>query len=381
MASTVKVAAGDSLTISGKWFHAGDVVYIRWDGVAVVGTVTGNEWRNAAIIGSSIASSSGYFQTTATIPTADAGEHYISVEDSQSKVIIKVMVLSASGQNPPTNRMPSILDLSCKSTTSYIGFKVEINGTLLSNGTAIPSAPVFISYSVSGGSTWTDLTSVYTGSDGAFLVTWMPPVSGNFLIKAKWNGNTACNGTSRTVSLSLVPFSEQTVFSVTSNSTVSALSFNSASNQLSFVVTGDTGTKGFVDVAIAKSLVPSISNLRVYLNGANQEYATTSTSDSWFIHFIYSHSTHNVLIDVGATVTSPNPTATPASPSPSTSSPTTTPTTTSTTVPPQQTPSPETTSTPSIPEFPSIAILIMAIAATSAIIFSMRKRRTNKTTR
>ena len=82
--------AGDSLTISGKWFHPGDVIYVKWDGVAVVGTVTGDEWSDATIIGTSIAGSTGSFEATATIPTADVGEHYVSVEDSETRVIITI---------------------------------------------------------------------------------------------------------------------------------------------------------------------------------------------------------------------------------------------------------------------------------------------------
>ena len=39
LASSVSVTPGGSLVISGKWFHPG-VVYVRFDGAAVVGTVT-----------------------------------------------------------------------------------------------------------------------------------------------------------------------------------------------------------------------------------------------------------------------------------------------------------------------------------------------------
>jgi hypothetical protein len=386
LASTVMVAPGDAITISGKWFHAEDVVYIRWDGQAVVGTVTGNEWRNAAIIGSSIANASGYFQATVPIPTANAGEHYLSVEDSQAKIIVKVVVVLTSGQNPPFTKAPSTIDLSCTSTTTYIGYKVEINGTLSCNRTTISDAPVLLSYSVSGGTSWEDLTLVYTGSDGGFFAVWMPSVSGNYLIKAKWDGNFAINGTSKIVSLASAPYSDQNVFSVTSNSTVSALSFNSATNELSFVVNGTSGTTGFVDVGVAKSLIADIANLRVYLDGSSMNYTVTSTSDTWFLHFNYTHSTHNVMIDLGETVSpSPNPTATPAPTAAPTSAPTSPPSSSPTNTPrpsPANTPtptatpspSPEPSSTPAIPEFPIAAPLLVMIA-TSAVAFILAKKR------
>jgi len=103
LVSTVGVEAGDSLTISGKWFHPG-VVYVRWDGVAVVGTVTSDEWSNALIIGTAVANQeTGYFETTVTIPTASAGEHYLAIEDSEARVTIKVyMSLGSLQVSPPS---------------------------------------------------------------------------------------------------------------------------------------------------------------------------------------------------------------------------------------------------------------------------------------
>jgi hypothetical protein len=353
LASTVNVKTGDSITISGKWFHPG-VIYVRWDGVAVVGTVTGDQWRNAAIIGTSVANSVGSFDATATIPAASVGEHYISVEDSQTKVIVKVSVSPATLPTPTPTPLPSkadsTIDVSCKSTTAYYGFKVEINGNLSTNRTPISGAPILLSYSVTEGSSWENLTLVYTGSDGGFLAIWMPSVSGNYLIKARWEGSLTTNAASTIVSLALAPYAEQNVFSVISNSTVSTLAFNSTSDKLSFIVTGPSGTFGFVDVGIAKSLISNIANLQVYVDGVNLNYTITSTSDSYFLHFNYTHSSHNVTINLGENVPpspSPTPTATPtATPTPTptpTPAPTQTPTATLT---PTQTPSPTPTPTP-----------------------------------
>jgi hypothetical protein len=104
----------------------------------------------------------------------------------------------------------------------------------------------------------------------------------------------------------VTPFNGQYVFSVVSNSTVSALAFNSGTRELSFNVTGPTGTTGFADVAIAKSLVSNIANLTVYLDGVNLNYVATSTADSWLLHFEYAHSTHSITVNLGSQT--PNPT-------------------------------------------------------------------------
>ncbi len=393
LASNVKVAPGDTLTISGRWFHVGDVVYLRWDGQAVVGTVTGNEWLNAQIIGNYIANSTGGFQTTVTIPRADAGEHYLAVEDSQAKVIIKVAVSGEPVVNSSSTRTPSIIDLSCKGSTSYIGYRVEINGTLAINRTGISGAQVVVSYSANEGISWQDLTSVYSDPNGGFYAVWMPSVSGSYLVKARYDGNSSINGTSKVVALASAPYSDRNVFSVTSNSTVTALSFNSANDQLTFTVTGENGTKGYVDVGIAKSLIANISSLRVYLDGANQAFNATSNSDSWFIHIGYSHSTHNVVIDIGQSVpSSPNATMTPTPSennptSNESSSPNNTPTstpepmTTGTSNPtPKQSssarnsPSPEPTSIEAIPKFPFVEVLIAAITGILIIAVVAKKK-------
>jgi len=90
LSSVVQVGAGDSLSLVGKWFHPG-VVYVRWDGEVVVGTVTSDEWLDAQIIGTAVANQEeGYFETMVTIPASDPGEHYISIEDSETKLILIV---------------------------------------------------------------------------------------------------------------------------------------------------------------------------------------------------------------------------------------------------------------------------------------------------
>lgn len=301
LASTVTVLPGNSLTITGKWFHPNDVVYVRWDGSAVVGTVTGDQWRNAAIIGTSISNVVGYFTATVSIPTADVGQHFVSIEDSQTKVIVKV----ALGQNipPPANRVTSIITLSCSSSTTYTGLTATINGKLtFLNQTSVSGASITLSSSVDGGGSWQTLTSVYTGSDGSFSAQWMPSVSGNFLVKAEYSGSTYIAPSNQTVTLALTPYSNQNVFSVISNSTVSALSFDSVTSELNFTVTGPSGSEGFVDVGIAKNLVSDATKLKIYVDGSLIQHTITSGLDSWLVHFSYFHSTHSISINLGQTV-------------------------------------------------------------------------------
>jgi len=195
--------------------------------------------------------------------------------------------------------LPTSISLSLSSSTSYVGFKVEINGNLTCNEVGVSGAPISFYYSYTGGESWSDIiTLVNTASDGSYSAVWMPSATGNYLVIAIWEGNSTYPSTDTTVNLAVTPFEEQNVFSVTSNSTVSELAFNSTSKELSFTVTGPSGTTGYVNVYIAKTLVENIADVKVYLDGDQLNYTITSIDDSWLLHFTYQHSTHTITISL-----------------------------------------------------------------------------------
>ena len=314
--SSVNARPGDSVMISGKWFHPG-VVYVRFDGVAVVGTVTSAEWRNAQIIGTTSASSTGSFSTYAVIPSASGGEHYLSIEDSQTHIITKINVIapvitptpsSAPTSNPTSNPTPTpiptpnpslptpSIDVSCKSTTTVSGFKVEINGNLSLNGDPLSDQPVLISYSVTGGSSWQSLTLVKTLSDGRFTAVWKPSVTGNYLVKATSDRTSTMNEATKAVNLALTPDAEQNVFTLTSNSTITQFAFNSTSKELGFIASGPSGTEGYVNIYIPKTIISDISTLKAYIDGNEISFNSESQTDSWLISFSYSHSQHTITM-------------------------------------------------------------------------------------
>jgi len=195
--------------------------------------------------------------------------------------------------------IPTNISISLSGSTSYIGFKVEINGTLTCFLRGLSETPILLSYSVTAGETWSGITLTNTTSNGSFSAVWLPVATGNYVVRASWHGNSTYLGASTTVSMAVIPYEEQNVFSVTSNSTVSALAFNSTSRELSFTVTGPSGTMGYVNVYIAKTLVENKADVKVYLNGNQINYTVTSLDDSWLIRFTYLHSTHKVSINLG----------------------------------------------------------------------------------
>jgi len=148
--------------------------------------------------------------------------------------------------------------LSCVSSTSYTAFKVTITGRIHAEGISLAGAPISLSYSITSGTSWQDLTLVYTDTNGAFGAVWTPLVTGNYLIKAAMANTIEYAAAETIVNFAVMPFTEQTsqnVFSVTSNSTVSSLAFNSTSRILSFSIAGDSGTTGYATVYITKTIV------------------------------------------------------------------------------------------------------------------------------
>ena len=53
-------------------------------------------------------------------------------------------------------------------------------------------------------------------------------------------------------------------------------------------------------VTIAKSLVSSVQDVEVYLDGSQLNVAITEDGDSWLLSFTYMHSTHDVRISLAA---------------------------------------------------------------------------------
>ncbi|MCL5949697.1 MAG: hypothetical protein M1490_04390 [Candidatus Bathyarchaeota archaeon] len=327
LSSSVSVKPGDSLFISGKWFHPG-IVYIKFDGVSVVGTVTGQEWQSAQVLSSTTASQAGAFQVYVTIPTASGGVHYLAIEDTQTKLITRINVISSyisptpsptvsPTSNPTSNPTPiptpnpslptPSIDVSCKSTNTVTGFKVEIDGKLSLNGNPLSDQPVLISYSVTGGNSWQSLTLLKTLSDGRFVAVWTPSVNGNYLIKATVESSSTMNGASEIINLALTPDAEQNVFTLTSNSTITQFAFNSTSKELGFIAEGPSDTIGYVHIYIPKTIISDISTLKTYVDGNEVSFNSESQTDSWLISFSYSHSQHTITMTMSEALQVSNP--------------------------------------------------------------------------
>jgi len=203
----------------------------------------------------------------------------------------------------PTTNYSAILDLSCSSSVSYDLFRVQIIGKIAENNNGLASTPISVSYSITNGRTWQDLTSVNSNLDGTFSAIWTPSVTGNYMIKASWVLDDSVN---TIVNLAVLPYIDSTsksIFSVASNSTISDLVFNSTSNQLAFTVTGAVGTSGYTELTVAKSLIKDIAQVQVNIDREQVQYLAKEITDSWLLHFTYQHSTHEVTLQLNSTST------------------------------------------------------------------------------
>ena len=97
--SQVQVKVGENVSILGKYFHPQDTIYIRWDDIQEVGTVTGEQWLNAQIVGTSLTSTTGSFDAQFTVPLCSIGAHYIAIQDSQTKLIVQIYVMNSTTLN------------------------------------------------------------------------------------------------------------------------------------------------------------------------------------------------------------------------------------------------------------------------------------------
>ena len=198
----------------------------------------------------------------------------------------------------PSSQNETSLKFNCQGVASNQGIRVNIDGSLKVNGMGLANAPILFSYSINNGASWTDLTSANTDNSGDFDLLWMPTVTGNYLVKAEWAGNETYQAVNTTVSFALSPQTEDAVFSVNSNSSLSALSFNSTKSQLSFGVSGPTGTTGYVEVYIPKMLLSTASALSVNLDGNTLPFTCQSIDNAWLISITYHHSTHQITMSL-----------------------------------------------------------------------------------
>jgi PKD repeat protein len=255
--------------------------------------------------GTDIAPITGYLWDFGDGNTTSAVDPLIvHVYPSPGEFTVTLTVTDSDGLNSSSSTiilvvMPTFISISTSSPSTFVGFAVDINGTLSDfYGNGLKNQTVVLYYTFSGVDIWFPIASGITDNLGQYYVQWIPTATSCFTIKAEWDGNTTYSGTSNTATLSSLGYNHQYVFSVESNSTIAWLAFNTTDWSLSFTATGPDGTEGYTKITVAKSLAANPANIAVYLDGNQTEYSITSTDDSWLLTFNYTHSTHKIIVDL-----------------------------------------------------------------------------------
>lgn len=225
----------------------------------------------------------------------------LTVTDSQG--------MNSSCYGTVTVMMPTTLSVTTNSTSTVLGYIVNIYGNLSdAHGNGLTNELVMLYYTFPGSSTWYPISSGNTDANGQYYVQWMPQATGYFTILAEWTGNATHLASNSTVNLSVLPYQSTYAFSVESNSTVTGLAFDTTSQMLSFSVSGPNGTTGYAKVTIAKALVLNITMLQVSLDDVEYSYSAVSLDDSWLLTFMYNHSIHQVNVYLDRSVVPEFPT-------------------------------------------------------------------------
>ena len=221
---------------------------------------------------------------------------------------VSLRVVDAEGLNSSyalvlCAKIPTSISLSTVAPSATAGYSVSILGTLLDfYGNRIRNESVALYYAYSGYENWNTIASELTDSSGSFSAAWIPPAPSYFVIKAVYAGNYTHVESNRNVTLSMLPYGEDYLFTVESNSTVSSMGFSGDGQTLSFTATGAGGTKGYAKVTTAKTLVPDLASLSVYVDGIEYSYNVTEVNNSWVLLFVYDHSAHLVEIRLDSTI-------------------------------------------------------------------------------
>lgn len=236
----------------------------------------------------------------------------------------EVVAIYASGQgassvlSPPTvdSSNPGMSSLSVNCQREGSTGKLQVFGVLSLYNVGIPQSTIGFSYRQIGQTEWQSIGSTSTSTDGIYSIDWLPPTQGSYIVNATYWGSSTSSFVFKAITVLVTASSgnqTKTVFSVDSNSTVSDLAFDSASSALSFSVTGQSGTTGYVDVCVAKTLVADPSIIQAYIDGNPVNYTVTSVDDSWILHFSYHHSSHDIEFSFNShTTSSSSPTSEPA---------------------------------------------------------------------
>ena len=223
--------------------------------------------------------------------------HYSN--DNPGAFYVDDLYISTEPTSVPLPPKPANMSISTSAESTELGYILDFNGALINpEGEPLVDKQIILSYMIPGTAVWNPFSSVTTDGNGVFSASWIPTATGNFMVKTEWQGDENYSAAYNVKNVSVLRGNEENVFMAESNSTLSALSLNSTSNEISFSVSGLSGTAGYVRFLISKALLQDSADLKVYKDGALINCTVTSVGDQTVLYIVYSHSSHEIRISL-----------------------------------------------------------------------------------
>ena len=228
------------------------------------------------------------FVTIGSFKTSSSG--MLSVEWTPSRMGLTILRATYSGNNSVFASSSTVyigvgkafgkILVSLSSSTSLLGFSVQISGSLKSwNSVPVRDQNILFAFTVPGASDWTAISSAMTKADGSYQLGWIPRATGTFVVRASWAGDDIHQFTQTTVSLASI-LEGQSVLSVSSDFSLSSLSYDNSSRALTFTIRGMRGAEGTTEIALPRSLVSDVAGIQVLLNATKMETRSVVTNDA-----------------------------------------------------------------------------------------------------
>jgi PKD repeat protein len=207
-----------------------------------------------------------------------------------------------------TEQTPITIYQALSTDEVYIGQNVLITGNLTYNGRGVPNETVsFYTKVYLDEAPWVPIGTAKTQSDGTYSYEWATVKSSGYQVKAEWPGNTTYPQTSVTNNLYVIPYGDF-ITGFHSNSTITGLSYNMTTRQLTFTAEGPDGSGGYVNVMLEKNSAFNPQTVTVLLDNNPLQFTVDSTEANWILSFTYTHSTHRILVDFTGAVDGQIPT-------------------------------------------------------------------------
>jgi hypothetical protein len=200
---------------------------------------------------------------------------------------------------------PVTVHISLSSDSVYTGQEVTISGNLTYDGIGVPNAwLVLSSKTYIENAIWNEIASVQTDGYGKYSTVWKP-LHGSYQVKATWMGNSTYRETSVSVNLGVKSFGDF-ITEFSSNSTITKMNFNSTTRLLIFSAEGPSETTGYVNIILEKDPTFNPQGIVVLLDGHPIDYNIESREQSWILDFIYTHSIHDVIVNLDTDTVAPS---------------------------------------------------------------------------